>query len=72
MKRICSRMAHALEARGVAPESATIAELVVSVAAGVALAAGGAMQEPRLWLLVPSLGAVRFALDSLAWPTNET
>ena len=65
MRTVCSRIAEALAARGVAPESTTIAALVVSVAAGAALAAGGAAQEPRRWLLVPSLGAVRFALHAI-------
>jgi len=74
-----ARLADALAARGVEPEATSIAALVVSVAAGVALAAGGAAREPRLWLLVPSLGVVRFVLcaigarlDSSACPTNET
>ncbi|HEX2056998.1 MAG TPA: hypothetical protein VHI71_01390 [Actinomycetota bacterium] len=60
--RLCASIAEALAARGFAPESTTIAALVVSVAAGIVLAAGGAAREPRLWLLVPSLGLVRFAL----------
>jgi hypothetical protein len=34
----------------------------VSVIAGIVLAAGGAAGEPRVWFLVPSLGAARLAL----------
>ena len=51
-----------LAARRVAPESVTLAALVTSVTAGVALAAGGVLNEPRLWLLVPSLGLARLVL----------
>lgn len=54
-----------LARRRVAPESVTLAALLTSVAAGLALAAGGAAREPRLWLLVPSLGLARFALYAL-------
>lgn len=57
-----ARVAEWLAARGIAPESVTLAALVVSVTAGVVLAGGGAAREPRLWLLVPSLGLVRLAL----------
>ena len=59
------RMARLLAARGVAPESVTLAAVVVSIAAGAALAAGGAAGEPRLWFLVPSLGLARLTLFAL-------
>lgn len=65
LQRYFSRVARRLARRGVAPESVTFAALVVSVAAGIALAVGGAAREPRLWLLVPSLGAARLALYAL-------
>lgn len=68
MERVWKPLARAadyLRARGVAPESITLAALLVSVTAGVALAAGGALREPRLWLLVPSLGLARLALHVL-------
>lgn len=55
-------LAHFLAARGVAPESIALAAAFVSLAAGAVLAVGGAAGEPRLWLLVPSLGLVRLAL----------
>lgn len=61
-ERRLARVADFLAARRVARESVRLAALVVSVAAGLALAAGGAAREPRLWLLVPSLGVVRLAL----------
>ena len=60
-----AKVAEALAVRGVAPESTAIAGLVVSIAAGVALAAGGAAREPRLWLLVPSLATTRFVLCAI-------
>jgi hypothetical protein len=71
MDRAGRRLADLLAARGVAPESLTLAGLVVSVAAGLALAAGGATREPRLWLLVPALGVVRLALHALGTLLEE-
>lgn len=59
------RVEDALVERGVSPDSLTVASVGVSVAAGAALAAGGAMEEPLLWLLVPPLGLVRLALNAL-------
>lgn len=60
-----ARAAAFLSARGVAPASVTLAALVVSMTAGIVLAAGGAAREPRLWLFVPSLGLARLALFAL-------
>lgn len=56
----------ALASRGVERESLTLAAAIVSVIAGLILAAGGAVREPRLWLLVPLLGVSRLVLDALA------
>jgi hypothetical protein len=61
-ERGVSRVAAFLAARGVARASATLAASIVSAMAGLVLAAGGAAGEPRLWLLVPSLGLARLAL----------
>lgn len=66
IRRRLTSMADALAARGVAPESITLAALLVSIAAGVALGAGGAAREPRVWLLVPLLGLARLALFTVA------
>lgn len=55
----------ALVSRGVSRESLAVAAGIVSVAAGFAVAAGGAAREPRLWLLVPLLGLARLFLDAL-------
>ena len=65
IRDIVRRVARGLAARGVAPESVTLAAVVVSIVAGAALAAGGAAGEPRLWFLVPSLGVVRLTLFAL-------
>lgn len=54
-----------LESRGVGPEATREASVIVSITAGVALAAGGAAQEPRLWLVVPALALGRFGLSVL-------
>ena len=65
MDRIASRLARIadyLAARRVAPESVALGALLVSITAGIVLAVGGALREPRLWLLVPSLALVRLAL----------
>lgn len=63
LERCIARAADSLAERDVAPEAVTQAAVLVSVAAGAALAAGGAVAEPRLWLLVPSLGLGRFVLS---------
>ena len=55
----------ALVERRVSPDTLTIAAIGVSVATGAVLAAGGALSEPLLWLLVPPLGLVRLALNAL-------
>lgn len=59
------RIEDALVERRVSPDSLTIAAVAVSVAAGAAIAAGGVMSRPFLWLLVPPLGLVRLALNAL-------
>lgn len=59
------RIEDALVERRVSPDSLTIAAVGVSAAAGALLAAGGALSEPLLWLLVPPLGLVRLALNAL-------
>ncbi|HEV2754969.1 MAG TPA: CDP-alcohol phosphatidyltransferase family protein [Actinomycetota bacterium] len=49
----------------VSPDTLSVAAVGVSVAAGAALAAGGILSEPLLWLVVPPLGVVRLALNAL-------
>lgn len=51
--------------RRVSPDTLSLAAVGVSLAAGAALAAGGVLSEPLLWLLVPPLGLVRLALNAL-------
>lgn len=66
MRRLLDRglthVTRVLASGRVAPESVTLAALVVSACAGIALAVGGAAREPWLWLLVPSLGLARLVL----------
>jgi len=52
-------------ARGISADSISVAAVAVSLLCGLALALGGALEEPRLWLLVPPLGFVRLALNAL-------
>ena len=52
-------------ARGVSPDRISLAAVVASVLCGLALALGGALGEPRLWLLVPPLALARLALNAL-------
>ncbi len=59
------RFEDALVERRVSPDTLSLAAVGVSVAAGIALAAGGVLSEPLLWLLVPPLGLVRLALNAL-------
>lgn len=59
------RIEDALVERRVSPDALTIAAVVVSALAGAAVAAGGALSQPLLWLLVPPLGLVRLALNAL-------
>ncbi len=54
-----------LVARRVHPDTLTIAAVVVSVLAGCAIAAGGLLHAPALWLVVPPLAIVRLALNAL-------
>lgn len=63
--RMLVRADAVLRAHGVASQSITFAAGVVSIVAGVLLAAGGATGDLRLWLLVPPLGLFRLALDAL-------
>ena len=68
MRRVDSalgRLAAFLTRRRVAAESVSFAAFDTSATAGLVLAAGGAAREPRLWLLVPSLGLARLALNAL-------
>jgi hypothetical protein len=65
LQRRLACIARFLAARKVAPESVTLAAALVSLVAGLVLAAGGATREPRLWLLVPSLGVARLALYAI-------
>src|SRR5687768_8367999 len=60
--RFVDDVAARLAERRVDPGSLRVAAAAVSVAAGFALAAGGAAGEPRAWLLVPPLGLVRLVL----------
>jgi hypothetical protein len=59
------RLEDALVERRVSPDLLSWAAVWVSVAAGVALAAGGLMREPLLWLIVPPLVFLRLALSGL-------
>jgi CDP-diacylglycerol--glycerol-3-phosphate 3-phosphatidyltransferase len=59
------RVEDLLVERRVSPDTLSVVAVVVSVAAGAALAAGGVLSEPLLWLLVPPLGIVRLALNAL-------
>ena len=56
---------HALVARRVSPDALTATAVVVSIAAGGAIAAGGLLDLPLLWLAVPPLVLVRLALNAL-------
>jgi CDP-diacylglycerol--glycerol-3-phosphate 3-phosphatidyltransferase len=51
--------------RGVSPDRISLAAVGVSALCGLVLALGGALGEPRLWLLVPPLGLARLALNAL-------
>lgn len=55
----------ALVTHGVSPNTITIAAVMVSVAAGAALAGGTALGLPTLWLAVLPLGVIRLALNAL-------
>jgi CDP-diacylglycerol--glycerol-3-phosphate 3-phosphatidyltransferase len=59
------RVEDALVAQRVSPDTLTLSAVVVSTAAGAAIAAGGLLQRPSLWLLVPPLVLVRLALNAL-------
>lgn len=59
------RVEDLLVTRRVSPDTLTAAAVVVSVAAGSAIAAGGLFHRPTLWLLVPPLVLLRLALNAL-------
>ncbi|MDQ4124463.1 MAG: CDP-alcohol phosphatidyltransferase family protein [Actinomycetota bacterium] len=59
------RVEDVLVRRRVAPDTLTVAAVVVSIAAGAAIAAGGVLAEPLWWLLVPPLGVIRLALNAM-------
>lgn len=59
------RVEDALVARGVSADALTLAAVVVSLAAGGAIAAGGLADRPAIWLAVPPLVLVRLALNAL-------
>lgn len=59
------RMEDALVVRRVSPDALTFAAVAVSLAAGAAIAAGGVLGRPLLWLAVPPLVLVRLALNAL-------
>jgi phosphatidylglycerophosphate synthase len=55
----------ALVRRRVSPDGLTVAAVAVSVAAGCAVAAGGMLGHPSIWLAVPPLVLIRLALNAL-------
>jgi len=59
------RVEDLLVARRVSPDALTLAAVAVSVAAGIAIAIGGWLDSPALWLAVPPLVLVRLALNAL-------
>lgn len=59
------RLEDLLVVRRVSPDALTGAAVVVSIAAGIAVALGGAMHRPSIWLAVPPLVLVRLALNAL-------
>jgi CDP-diacylglycerol--glycerol-3-phosphate 3-phosphatidyltransferase len=59
------RVEDVLVARRVSPDALTLAAVAVSVAAGIAIAIGGWLDSPALWLAVPPLVLVRLALNAL-------
>jgi phosphatidylglycerophosphate synthase len=59
------RAEDALVSRRVSPNSLTGAAVLVSLAAGGAIAAGGLLGEPLMWLAVPPLVLARLALNAL-------
>jgi CDP-diacylglycerol--glycerol-3-phosphate 3-phosphatidyltransferase len=63
--RRLGRVEDALVAYRVSPDTLTGVAVLVSVAAGVAIAAGGLLGEPLIWLAVPPLVLARLALNAL-------
>ncbi len=54
-----------LVARRASPHAVTLGAIALSVLAGLALALGGALHRPSIWLAVPPLVLVRLALGAL-------
>lgn len=59
------RVEDLLVARRVSPNALTLAAVIVSVATGGVIAAGGLLHRPMVWLVVPPLVLVRLALNAL-------
>jgi phosphatidylglycerophosphate synthase len=59
------RVEDALVRRRVSPNALTLGAVLVSIAAGAVIAAGGLAHMPSIWLLVPPLVFVRLALNAL-------
>jgi hypothetical protein len=66
MRRRLRWIESGLVSRGVSRASLRLAAAIVSATAGVVLAAGGVVREPRVWVLVPLLGLSRLVLDALS------
>lgn len=54
-----------LVARGVSPNTITLAAVIVSAIAGTLTALGGSLDQPLLWLALLPLGVIRLALNAL-------
>jgi CDP-diacylglycerol--glycerol-3-phosphate 3-phosphatidyltransferase len=59
------RIEDALVRRRTSPDALTLAAVGVSIAAGCAIAAGGMLRRPSIWLAVPPLVLIRLALNAL-------
>lgn len=59
------RLEDLLVERGTSPHRLTATAVVASALAGAAIAAGGILDEPLLWLAVPPLVLVRLAANAL-------
>ncbi|HVM34572.1 MAG TPA: phosphatidate cytidylyltransferase [Actinomycetota bacterium] len=54
-----------LSARRVAPDAVTAAGVIAAVLAGAAIALGGILNQPIVWLAVPFLAVLRLACNAL-------
>ena len=54
-----------LSARRVAPDAVTAAGMIAGVLAGAAIALGGILNQPIVWLAVPFLAVLRLACNAL-------